>query len=245
MNTDTLERIVPDSLNKNEDTGSKTLKFHLERYQFTSKNLKPGLLLDIACGVGYGSFLLVNDVGDNIQKITSVDISNEAIEYARIRYANPKIEFICADATTFCAQDKFDTIISLETIEHVPNPENFVAHLKTLLKEDGIFIASVPVTPSVDANPHHLTDFTKKSFRKIFLNSGFEEVCSHSQVQPFSLFKVITKQEKRMQQMRKNILKYYLMHPQSFLKRIFSTLTDGFNNRYLTVVWKLKSKNNI
>src|SRR5579872_90802 len=115
MNADTLERITPDQLNQDESTGSETLKLHLERYQFAVENLKPGKVLDMACGVGYGSYYVASEAGDKVEKITSVDISNEAIEYARKRYVHPKIEFVCADATKFSAGEKYDTIISLET----------------------------------------------------------------------------------------------------------------------------------
>jgi len=83
---------------------------------------------------------------------SGVDLSAEAVAYARQRYAHPKIEFVCADATRFEDAEQFDFIASLETIEHVPQPEKFVAHLRALLKPGGMVIGSVPTTPSVDAN---------------------------------------------------------------------------------------------
>ncbi len=241
MNTDTLERIIPDLVNRDESTGSETLDLHLERYHFAYHHLKPGKILDIACGVGYGSYFIAADADKKIDSITSVDISKDAIDYANSRYSHPKISFVCADATTFLPEEKFDTIISLETIEHLPDPHKFIAHLKTLLKNDGILIGSVPVTPSVDANPHHLSDFTERSFRKMFTKLGFEEIIAFPQVQSYSPFNIVTRKEKRMKQMRHNLLQYYITHPQSLGKRIFSIFTDGFNNRYLTIAWKLKS----
>ena len=44
--------------------------------------------------------------------------------------------------------DGFDTVVSLETIEHVPDPAGFVSRLVALLRPGGVFIGSVPTTPS-------------------------------------------------------------------------------------------------
>lgn len=241
MNAETLERIIPDELSEHEDTGKETLKLHLERYEFAAKHIQPGTLLDIACGVGYGSYYLAEHTGDKLSAITGVDISEDAIAYAHKRYTHPKIKFVLHDATKYTVPQKMDNIVSLETIEHIPNPDKFIAHLKTLLKPGGYLIGSVPTTPSVDANPHHVTDFTKSSFRKMFTDLGFEEVDAFIQIQPFSGVKIITRQEKRAQKMRPNMMGYYLSHPGAFFKRIFATLTTGFTNHYITIVWKLKA----
>lgn len=236
MKVDSMERIVPDELQAGT-TGQETLAFHLERYTFSSKHIDGGQVLDIACGVGYGtSFLAENNL--TIDSITGVDISTGAIQYAKKRYQHSKINFIAADAMLYQVDEKYDVIISLETIEHLPKPKLFIENMQRQLKPNGIMITSVPVTPSVDANPHHLTDFTQKSFRNIFTNLGFKELDSFLQVQSYSPFQVAARTEPRMEQMRKGLLKYYLQHPASAVKRIASVFKDGFNNKYLTVVWQ-------
>ena len=45
-----------------------------------------------------------------------------------------------------------------------------------MLVKGGRFIASAPVTPSMDANPFHQTDFTIKSFKKLFTSAGLVEI---------------------------------------------------------------------
>jgi len=54
LDASTLERIIPDKANEKGATGADTLKLHLERYQFAASRLKPGAVLDIACGVAMG-----------------------------------------------------------------------------------------------------------------------------------------------------------------------------------------------
>ena len=68
----------------------------------------------------------------------------------------------------FADPEGFDTIVTIETIEHLPNTVQFVSRIAGMLRPGGILIASVPTTPSVDGNPYHLHDFTERSFRRLF-----------------------------------------------------------------------------
>ncbi len=238
IDSTTMERIVPDHVSAEEATGAETLKIHLDRYEFAAQHIKPGLVLDCACGVGYGSYFMMEQVPEKFDKLVGVDLSTEAIEYASERYKHPKIEFINCNATKFKYPQKFDTIVSLETIEHIPNPRLVTAHLKSLLKPGGTFIASVPTTPSVDANPHHVTDFTEKTFRQMFINMGMTEIDCFKQIQPYSFFKIATRQETRAKKLRRNLPLYYLQNPMMAVKRVQTTLVNGFNNHYITIVWQ-------
>lgn len=230
----TLERLVPDGLLKDEVTGLQTFSLHIERYEFAARKLRDAnSILDIACGVGYGSRLLKDSLPAAL--VTGVDSSAEAIEYANARYAWPGLTFRVGDAMTF-DDGPFDAVVSLETIEHLPDPQPFIQGVATrLLRPGGIFIGSVPVTPSMDANPHHLHDFTARSFRKLLATRGLIEFDRLHQVQPYSPVAVITRTEERMRAMRPNILAYYRRHPHKAFLRLKSLILDGFNNKYLTI----------
>lgn len=73
---DSLERLVPEALDPRDDTGQATLALHLERYRFAASKLRPGRVLDLACGVGYGSAILGErpDV-----TVVGVDVAPDAI----------------------------------------------------------------------------------------------------------------------------------------------------------------------
>jgi SAM-dependent methyltransferase len=230
----TLERLVPDELPKDEATGRQTFNLHIERYEFAARKLRDAKsILDIACGVGYGSRLLKDSLPAAL--VTGVDSSADAIEYANDRYALPGLTFRVADGMTF-DDGPFDAVVSLETIEHLPDPQRFIQRVTTrLLRPSGIFIGSVPVTPSMDANPHHLHDFTARSFRKLLTSRGLIEFDCLHQIQPYSPVAVITRTEERMQSMRPQILVYYRQHPQKAFLRLKSLILDGFKNKYLTI----------
>jgi len=188
----------------------------------------------MACGVGYGTYFLATRYPD--AEVIGVDLSADAIAYANSRYRLPNLRFVADDAMKYQDGARFASVVSLETIEHLPDPRSFIGRVaSTLISPDGIFVGSVPVTPSVDANPHHLTDFSKRSFRNLLAEHGFEELGQLEQVQPYNPFAVAMRTENRMQDMRTNLLRFYVVNPGKLLLRIRSTLVDGFRNRYLTL----------
>lgn len=238
IDASSLERIVPEALNAGESTGQETLHLHVERYQFASLNLVPGCVLDIACGVGYGTAILARQ--DVISEALGVDVCHAAVQYANSRYASKRASYVCADAANYTSGREFNNVVSLETIEHMDDPRKFFATLVSLLAPGGRLIASVPVTPSVDANPHHKTNFSTRSFRKMGTQYSLKYVCSLEQIQPFNPVAIATRREARSTNLRRNLLLFYLRHPSHFGLRLWSTLKDGFVNKYVTIVWQRK-----
>lgn len=232
-----LERLVPDELRRGDVSGEEALRISLERYAFAASQAGEGRLLDLACGVGYGTRYLT-DHADQITEAVGVDVAETAVAYAEQRYANERTRFRPSDAMAFHDPEGFDTVVSIETIEHLPDPAGLVARLVALLRPGGVLVASVPVTPSVDANPHHLHDFTARSFRRLFAGHGLDEQECLEQEQPFGLRAVLTRSEPRLESVRPNLPGWYLRHPGSLLRRLHSTLRYGFANRYLTIGWR-------
>jgi SAM-dependent methyltransferase len=235
-----LERLVPEELEQSDVTGRETLLLHLARYEFAARHAQPGRLLDIACGVGYGTSLLAERAAA-VEEVVGVDRSEEAIRYAAERYRRPAVRFAVADALAFEDARGFDTVVSLETVEHVADPDRLFERLVAALRPGGVLVASVPTTPSADVNPHHLHDFTERSFRRMGARHGLREVDCLRQVQPYPLFAALRRRETRMQELRPNLVRHYVRHPGAALRRVAATLRFGFTNRYLTVAWRRPS----
>ncbi len=234
-----LERIYPAENPATAIAGDDPLALHLERYHFAGKHCQQGATADVACGAGYGSYLLAQEYIKEAS-IIAIDNNAQAIAYAKKHYTHPRIQFIQHDAFAYSIKGPLKNIISLETIEHLDEPQQFVQWWAGQLEAGGLFIASAPVTPSMDANPYHLQDFTASTFRKLFETSGLAEVDSFEQIQRYKPLQLFNKKTDRDHDLRKNLLTYYFKNPAKAWLRIRSVFKDGFVNKYLVVVFKKK-----
>jgi ubiquinone/menaquinone biosynthesis C-methylase UbiE len=68
---------------------------HLSRYYFVNQNfnLNNKVVLDIASGEGYGSNLL----SEKAKYVYGIDISSEAIDYAKKKYCKNNLKFLQGD----------------------------------------------------------------------------------------------------------------------------------------------------
>ena len=152
------ERIDP----KNTPQG--ILSIHLKRYDFASCYCKDKNILDVACGAGYGSFYLSKTAAN----VTGIDISIEAVKYAKKHYKASNIEFKRMDATKIGLDSaSFDIICSFETIEHLNDPDLYLLEVVRLLRPGGTYIVSTPKarkTTHNPKNPHHTIEFSMKDF---------------------------------------------------------------------------------
>jgi SAM-dependent methyltransferase len=71
-------------------------------------------VLDIGCGNG----ALAYDVKDHCARIFAVDLNPKNIETAK-KHTKQAITYLCADATIYTFQDKFDAIILSNVLEHI------------------------------------------------------------------------------------------------------------------------------
>jgi SAM-dependent methyltransferase len=148
------ERIVPD------ETEPGIVALHLKRYEFARASCGGRDVLDAGCGVGYGTVFLA----EAARRVVGVDLSEEAIAYARRRYAAPNVEFVVGDLLALPAdEDSFDVVCAFETIEHLPDPERFVAEADRVLRRGGTLFVSTPRAERTNErpeNPFHEREFS-------------------------------------------------------------------------------------
>jgi len=228
-----LERLVPDTLS-DDPIERDMLALHVARYRFAARFVRGARVLDLACGVGYGSEIL-SQAG--AVSVTGVDISEDSVRYARRRYARPGLAFACADGMAFDPGGGVDVVVSLETIEHVPDADAFVARLVGFLAPGGVLVGSVPTTLSTDVNPYHLHDISAPRFRTLFRGLGLQLVDEMVQDHPFSPFGFLRLRGKarRGYQLRPGLAGYYARRPGMLARRLATTLRHGFKNKYLVL----------
>lgn len=160
----TGERLVPNSENCEPNFAKKMYQEHIARYLFASQFAENKDILDVGCGVGYGSLLLVKS---GAKLVEAFDLSDEAIEYARKHYFHDYISYRKLNAETFKFNKKFDLIICFELIEHVEKQEAVIKNIYNHLKEDGLVLISTPRKLPEKRSDFHTKEFYFEEFNKL------------------------------------------------------------------------------
>lgn len=163
------ERIIP------EETFGGPLAAHLKRYNFAKPFCIDKVVLDAACGVGYGTYYLAEAALEAV----GIDAHGQAVNYAKAHYQRENIRFKVMDVSNLEFPDNyFDVICSFETLEHLDDPEKYIAEARRVLVGDGLFIVSTPYVKNTThnpKNPYHRVEFSRSDFQAI-LEKYFKRV---------------------------------------------------------------------
>ena len=143
------------------------LALHLKRYDFALPYCGNATVLDVACGLGYGTAHLARVAA----YVRGIDVSPEAIAVAAERYRRPNIEFQLGDAQALREQDRsYDVVCSFETIEHVADPEMMLREVVRVLRDGGTFLVSTPKADEsthAPSNPFHRSEWSAADFEAL------------------------------------------------------------------------------
>ena len=147
---------------------------HLARYRWAAGMARGRRVLDLACGSGYGSALLL---AAGARSVVSADLSADAFhgaDRARTNSEPPALRAVRADAASLPFRDaSFDLYVSFETIEHVAADEQVVAEARRVLAPGGVFLCSTPERDVISPgrtltdrpdNPYHMREYARAEF---------------------------------------------------------------------------------
>jgi 2-polyprenyl-3-methyl-5-hydroxy-6-metoxy-1,4-benzoquinol methylase len=122
----------------------KHMAFVLARYKFASKMMRQGgTILEVGCGDAFGAPL----VGQSASRYVGIDVDQRLINDNTSRLsAIPNMEFVLHDITSAPMQKKFDTVISIDVLEHLDADveELFLKNSVESLDEFGVYICGTP-----------------------------------------------------------------------------------------------------
>ncbi|MFQ3458224.1 methyltransferase domain-containing protein [Bradyrhizobium sp. UFLA01-814] len=164
-----MERL---SLSKDVQYSAIEASIHIARYLLAKQHVVGKRVLDIACGEGYGSFFMKTWGASSVH---GIDVSTETVKAAQSQFAAPGISFEQFDATRIdekFSAGEFDVIVSLETIEHVDDPEAFLTALKNVAKPNAVVVISCPndhwyYPDSSSGNPYHKRKYSIGEFQAL------------------------------------------------------------------------------
>lgn len=171
-------------------------KFIIKHVDFNKK------ILDVGCCEGrLGRYLKKHKKST----VFGIDISGKAIDKAKKNLDGAYIVDIEEDNLPFSSKS-FDVIICADILEHLRDPLFVLKKLKPYLKNDGVFIISVPNIANINIrwdllrgkfdyekegimDDSHLRFFTKKTLRQLISRAGMRIVAiDYSPGFPFFFF---------------------------------------------------------
>jgi ubiquinone/menaquinone biosynthesis C-methylase UbiE len=139
--------------------------YHTSRYEFAAAYVAGKFVLDLACGVGYGTRFLARQ---GARAVLGMDLEQTAIESSITngqKSSSPAF-FSTGSATSIPLADcSVEVIVSMETIEHITGAEQCLEEFRRVLSNEGLLILSTPnalVTKPIQGvprNPFHVKEY--------------------------------------------------------------------------------------
>jgi len=178
-----VQRSQPPGVPALELTGERTLpdvpqenywyQRHLVVYEWIAQRVVGRRVVDMACGEGYGSDILARSA----REVVGVDANPEAFEHARLKYRRANLEFVRELVEDY--DEPADTVVFLQTIEHVHEPHKLLTHFLELLPAKGELILSTPNILTLAApgegrseNPWHVKEYRSEEFHALLDGYG-------------------------------------------------------------------------
>lgn len=130
-----------------------------------------GLVLDVSCGNGYGSVIL-HGLGF---EVLSVDRKIQAKSAALFKDLG--VRAVRADVSRpWIAAGSVQGAFSIETIEHLEDPSQFLRQLRVATRPSGFLVLSTPLyaTGSPLHSRYHLREWTREELREMVDRSGWK-----------------------------------------------------------------------
>jgi SAM-dependent methyltransferase len=151
--------------------GKKAYKRFINRYKQAEPYVIGRDVLDVPCGVGWGTSLLAP-----LCNVFGLDIEKEAVVYARLHYPGPS--FHVGDMTDMpFDSETFNTVVCFEGYEHVDRNSQklLISEIRRVLRPGGVLVMTVPLDGySKGKNPFHLHEPTLREITEDL--SGFKDI---------------------------------------------------------------------
>lgn len=108
----------------------------------TFENIGPYLRSDMdVLELGCGSGELMHMINPHVNSVRGIELNCEFVQFIKntLNY-----EAYCGDINEMSLDKKYDLIISIMTLDHMPNPKESLLKMKSLLNKNGLIYIEVP-----------------------------------------------------------------------------------------------------
>lgn len=140
-------------------------------------------ILEVGCGAGFSvDYLKGKFIG-----YTGVDYSENLIKYAIKHNSDTGVNFVCLNINEFDTDFKYDVVLMIGVLHHMPEPENVIKSLEKILSPEGIIVVNEPqagnpfigllrkIRKKIDNNySSDQVEFSENEICSIFQKCGYE-----------------------------------------------------------------------
>jgi SAM-dependent methyltransferase len=113
---------------------------HEVTWQWAAARLDSRDVLDFGCGSGEGTAAMAAHAAS----IVGVDVAGDAIAHASEYNAGPNIRYERIDGGVPWPDSSFDVVCSFQVLEHVDDPDAYLAEARRLLRPGGLLLLATP-----------------------------------------------------------------------------------------------------
>jgi 2-polyprenyl-3-methyl-5-hydroxy-6-metoxy-1,4-benzoquinol methylase len=146
-----------------------TIQPHYNRVRFIVENVKSGsYVLDVGCNAGALCIPLIEEKQCHVK---GVDLVENLV--ARAKKNGVFAQVGSAEDLSMFNDGEFDCVTCTEVLEHLYDPSEAVAEAYRVLKDGGLYIATVPYYGGKMANDNFLGDWHQQNFTYEMLDTLF------------------------------------------------------------------------
>ena len=127
-----------------------------------------GRLLDVGCGDKPYEHLFRPFVSEYL------GVEHEATFGSTAALARGKADVLYDGTRLPFADESFDTVLSVQVLEHTPDPQALISDMARVLRRDGLMILSAPFSFRVHEAPHDYFRFSPHGLRVLCERAGLE-----------------------------------------------------------------------
>lgn len=147
-------------------------------------------ILELGCGAGFSADYLKG----RYARFVGVDYSSRLIEQARQHHAAADVEFICADLGELSIEPRFDLVLMIGVLHHLPEPAAALRRVAGLLRPGGAVVVNEPQSANLLVNAmrrlrkrmdagysREQVEFSAAQLGSIFESAGLQQVRMRAQ----------------------------------------------------------------
>jgi SAM-dependent methyltransferase len=194
-----------------------TWQRHVAAYRLCAGLLPPGRTLDLGCGIGHSYELLAP------RETVGVDLDADAL-------AGQDRETHVADMRDLPFGDaSFDAVLSVQSIEHVPDPDRVLAEVRRVLAPGGIvaFVTPNRLTfgrPDEIIDPYHYVEYSALELERL-CRGWFADVRLQGLFGSARYLELVAEQDERLDRLlRRDPLRLRLLVPRRLRQRLYDRM---------------------